>query len=384
MAVYAVTGKLGAGKGKGALYQMRRYLQAGKRVATNIDVFLEHLSDDLSRDEVIRIPDKPSAVDLYMLGSGNKFIQFTPSVRAKGDGWEILPPEQPVMLPGFDEAHNGALFLDECSSWLNTRNFQDKDRAGLLEYMIHARKYGWDVYFVCQNVSQIDKQLRDSLFEYVVRMNRMDRMRLPLVSDLAKAMTAGALDGNLPRLHIGVVRLGSNPDGLVADRWIFRGDDLQPAYNTTQVFSEAYPHKTHCLLSSWHLGCRAEPPSKDFVGPVRGPIDHVITKYRAKPKKVFKHMGKVLVFALLLGAGLGVLGTRQFWPRVDHVGVPVVSTKAVAVPSNVFGKGFMRNGSEVTVFLSDGTMVKPLSFTESADGWEARISPTVTIKGGVK
>ena len=92
-----------------------------------------------------------------------------------------LPPS-PKLLPGFDESHNGALFLDECASWLNTRDFQDKGRKSILEWCIHARKYGWDVYFICQNIDQIDKQLRQSLFEYVVRMNRLDRMKIPFVS----------------------------------------------------------------------------------------------------------------------------------------------------------------------------------------------------------
>lgn len=48
----------------------------------------------------------------------------------------------PKLLKGFDESHNGALILDECGSWLNTRKFQDQGRAELLEWCIHARKYG--------------------------------------------------------------------------------------------------------------------------------------------------------------------------------------------------------------------------------------------------
>ena len=225
MAVYAITGKLGSGKGKGAMKLLRDYLRAGKRVATNCDVFMEHMMPGQSRQTVIRVPDKPTSTDLYAIGSGNRFIEFVPVVKHTSKGFEYTPPS-PRLLPGFDEAHNGALFLDECASWLNTRNFQDKGRSDLLEWAIHARKYGWDVYFICQNISQIDKQLRDSLFEYVVRMNRLDRMKVPFVSAAFKLITAGFSDGSLPRLHIGVVRLGCSPDGIVADRWHFRGDDL--------------------------------------------------------------------------------------------------------------------------------------------------------------
>lgn len=382
MAVYAITGKLGSGKGKGAMYRLREYLRAGKRVATNCDVFLEHMADEFSRDSVIRVPDKPTVVDLYMIGSGNKFLEFEPDIRHTDKGVEARAPGQPKMLKGFDEAHNGALILDECASWLNTRNFQDKGRSELLEWFIHARKYGWDIYFICQNTAQIDKQLRDALFEYVVRLNRLDRMRLPVLSDLTKALTAGAVDGNLPRLHIAVVRIGANPDGLVADRWIFRGDDLHDAYNTTQVFADTYPHGTHCLLPAWHLGARAEPLPADFVGPTRGRFDWVLTRSRSIPKKGYKHMGKVMVGALCLGVVLGVVGTRQFWPREVVSGIPVVHEKAVPVPANVFGKGYMRSNGDVVVFLSDGTMVKPDSFTEANGRWEAKIGPTTTIRGG--
>ena len=76
--------------------------------------------------------------------------------------------------------------------------------------------YGWDVYFIMQNISQADKQLRESLFEYVVRANRLDRMKVPVMSALLKLGTAGMTEGTLPRVHIAVVRLGASPDGLVS------------------------------------------------------------------------------------------------------------------------------------------------------------------------
>lgn len=251
MAVYAITGKLGSGKGKAAIQRLREYIRAGKRVATNCDVFMEHLLPPHSRATILRVPDKPTATDLYAIGSGNKFIEFEPIISHEKNTYTATPPS-PKILKGFDESFNGALVLDECGSWLNARTFGDRGRGEMLEWCIHARKYGWDIFFVMQNISQIDKQLRESLFEYVVRLNRLDRMKVPIVSAAVKAATAGAVSGNMPRLHIAVVRLGSSPDALVADRWIFRGDDLNDAYNTTQVFSDSYPHAIHSLLPNWH------------------------------------------------------------------------------------------------------------------------------------
>ena len=105
MAVYAITGKLGSGKGKGAMKLLRDYLNAGKRVATNCDVFLEHMLPGQSRVSLVRMPDKPDVADLYAIGSGNRFIDFEPIIKSYDKAFEYLPPS-PKLLPGFDESYN--------------------------------------------------------------------------------------------------------------------------------------------------------------------------------------------------------------------------------------------------------------------------------------
>ena len=383
MAVYAITGKLGSGKGKAGIDQIRRYLRAGKRVATNCDVFLEHLMPARDRSTVLRVPDKPAAVDLYMIGSGNKFVQFEPLLRSGKDGFEATPPS-PRLLPGFDESHNGALVLDECGSWLNTRNFQDKGRAEMLEWAIHARKYGWDIFFIMQNISQVDKQLRDSLLEYVVRLNRLDRMKIPVISGLLSFLTAGSASGNLPRVHIGVVRLGSNPDALVADRWVFRGDDLNDAYNTTQVFSDAYPHHTHSVLSAWHLSATVGIPA-GFVGPsLPGAAGMQLISPRAvPPKPVSKHMTKFLVISMLIGAMLGAFAASVFAPK--SLGATASGGVASRVYSEkVHGVGYVRDSvGRVYLNLSDGRTVQPLNMVVGAGGvYHAEVAAGEWVKGG--
>lgn len=381
MAVYAITGKLGSGKGKAAINQMRRYLREGKRVATNCDVFLEHLMDERDRSSVIRIPDKPAPVDLYLIGSGNKFIDFETRIVYADGGLSAIPPA-PKLLKGFDESHNGALIVDECASWLNTRNFQDKGRAEMLEWMIHGRKYGWDIYFVMQNASQIDKQLRDSLFEYIVRLNRLDRMKVPVVSGMLKLLTAGATEGNLPRVHIGVVRLGSSPDGLVADRWVFRGDDLNDAYNTTQVFSDSYPHGTHSLLSAWHLSARVG-IDPEFVGPrLPGPASLDVLRGRTAPlKPPPKHMSKFLLISMAIGAILGVIGSRIYWP--SQTPPSVAASPERVFTDKVHALGYIRTtDGRFIVSLSDNRTVYALNFfMRGRSAWEAEVSPGEWVRG---
>jgi hypothetical protein len=358
-------------------------LRAGKRVATNCDVFLEHLMPERDKAVVMRVPDKPSPVDLYMIGSGNRFVEFEPILKYSRDSITALAPA-PRLLAGFDEMHNGALVLDECGSWLNTRNFQDKGRAEMLEWAIHARKYGWDVFFIMQNISQVDKQLRDSLLEYVVRLNRLDRMKVPVVSGALKLLTAGATEGNLPRVHIGVVRLGPQPDGLVADRWVFRGDDLNRAYNTTQVFSDTYPHGTHSLLSAWHLSCKTGVPA-DFVGPVRSNgQDDVLLRVRAlPPKPLSKHMNKYLTVAVLIGCVIGVFGSRLLLPQHAVQAAVAASGAEHEFSDKVKIVGMIRSGTDASLTLSDGRVVNALSFKVRGAEVEAQIPGGVWVKGNL-
>ncbi|MGO4158241.1 zonular occludens toxin domain-containing protein [Cupriavidus sp. YAF13] len=256
MSDYALTGKKGTGKSSGAVRQMQARLRAGARVATNLNLYMEHLMPAHSRASAIRLPDKPSAHDLFCIGSGNPKISFEPifdaDPKSKTYGLAIGTTD-PKILDGYDENENGLLALDEMGTWLNARSFQDPSRAAVLDWFAHGRKFGWDTFYLMQNIAQIDKQVRESFIEYVVRFHRLDKIKIPGVSAATRLITAGQFKGQFPRFHIGVMRLGCDPNGMVADRWVFRGGNIHKAYDTTQVFQESYPHGTFSYLSHWHL-----------------------------------------------------------------------------------------------------------------------------------
>ncbi len=256
MSDYALTGKKGTGKSSGAVRQIQARLRAGQRVATNLNIHMDHLMPAHSRAFVIRLRDKPSAHDLFSLGSGNPKIKFDPIVetdpKSKTYG-QCIGTTDPQILDGFDENENGLLVLDEMGTWLNSRSFQDASRAPVLDWLAHGRKFGWDVFYLMQHINQVDKQLRESFIEYCVRFHRLDKIKIPGVSAATRLITAGQCKGQFPRFHIGVMRLGCDPAGMVADRWVFRGGNIHKAYDTTQVFQESYPHGTFCYLSHWHL-----------------------------------------------------------------------------------------------------------------------------------
>lgn len=243
MPVFSVEGKLGTGKTKFCVWRAQDAIRAGRKVASNVDI-APHLLNPRSPGRILRIPDKPTADDLDAMGHGN--------------------PDS------YDEDKNGLLILDELGTWLNSRSYQDKQRAGLLDWLIHARKHGWDVYLIVQDANMIDKQVREALIEYQVKCMRMDRVRIPIIghfTGLIKDRWA-----YLPKFHLATARVGLGANAVVAERWQFVGENLHAAYDTRQIFRSDYPHGAHSVLPPWDY----KPASLPFDA------------FKAKLAKVFK------------------------------------------------------------------------------------------------
>lgn len=233
MTDFAYTGKKGTGKSKNAIRVARDvYFAEGRSVASNLDIFLEPMFGAHSKKTYVRIPDKPSEFDLLAAGHGN--------------------------LDSYDEDKNGALILDELGTWMNTRTFADKERAGTLNYLALARKYGWDCFYIMQNIVQVDKQLRESFIEFCVRHTRFDKVRIPFVGGVL-SLLFGKKAGYFPRFHTAVTRLGCSPQDMRTDSAMFAGKDIEKCYDTRQVFLASYPHGTHSVLSPWHVTGRFLP-----------------------------------------------------------------------------------------------------------------------------
>ena len=225
MAVYFVTGKLGQGKTLVAVSRIKEKLQKGLPVATNINLNLSAMFNPYTKNATyIRVPDKPTVDDLEALGYGNR---------------------------EYDEEKNGLLVLDECGTWFNARNWSDKSRKAVNDWFLHARKLGWDVLLIVQDIQIVDKQARDALAEHTVFCKRLDKIHIPFIGTFFKAFTGSVL--RLPRVHVGRVIYGdSEHNGLLSDRWVYRGNDLFSAYDTKQLFLADYPHGVYTSLSPWH------------------------------------------------------------------------------------------------------------------------------------
>lgn len=220
MAIYSVEGKLGTGKTKFCVWRAQIAIRDGLRVASNVDLNLGELVPEIPGATYMRIPDKPTAFDLDLIGHGN--------------------PDS------YDEEKNGMLILDELGSWLNTRSFQDKSRAPMIDWLIHARKKGWNVFFICQDSSMIDSQVRNALIEYSCRCRRLDKVKIPVVGWLLAAFSKRW--AYMPRMHMVAATIGDGANQIVAERWNFRGDDLHAAYDTRQVFQAQPDFFGTCVL----------------------------------------------------------------------------------------------------------------------------------------
>lgn len=232
MTDFAITGKKGSGKGLFGAGLIRDALRAGKKVATNMDIYPEHMLSPLNKATFYRLPDCPTVSDLDAIGKGNELV---------------------------DDDLNGIIVLDEASKYFNARSWGDKERQPLLDWLIHSRKLGWDVYYQMQGLEQVDKQLRSTQIEYHINVKRTDKWPIPGVTPLMKLI---GLNVRFPRMHIGAYRHGCDRDSLLVDRKYYRGKDLYNAYDTRQVFKDRnHPDACglHSVLSAWHVKGRHLP-----------------------------------------------------------------------------------------------------------------------------
>jgi len=274
MTDFAVTGKKRSGKGLFCAGLISDALRAGKPVATNMDIFLEHMLPAHHRGTIIRLPDCPTKEDLDAIGKGNEIV---------------------------DDDSNGIIILDEASKFFNARAWGDKARQPLLDWLIHSGKLGWDVYYQMQGLEQVDKQLRTTQVEYHISVKRTDRWPIPVITPLFGMI---GVNVRFPRMHIGIIKQGCERDSMIVDRKFYKAKSLYRAYDTRQVFLDRdHPDAVglHSVLSPWHIKGRhiAAPPAKwlRFLYGMVG-IDWTVQKRDVTISKKEKHPLAVLLSKL--------------------------------------------------------------------------------------
>lgn len=309
---FVLTGKKGNGKGIVGLKLIERYLLAGKPVATNLDIFLEHLLPPESKTFIYRLPDQPSAEDLEVLGKNDT---------------------------GGDESKNGLIILDECLSWLNSRDYKDKDRKKLIDWFVHSRKFGWDVVYIIQSIESLDKQFRDNFAEHLISVQRLDRLPIPFVGPLLRL---AGFAGRMPKIHVGTVRYGTAHSAPVVERIYARGKRFYKCYDTLQKFTPMNQYQgVSCTLPAWHVSGR----------------------YKSRWEMYKWVAGGGLLSGLLFGAvltftAIHLMGYKK-QPSFDA---------SIPAPSSAKIVGYFLASGKLTATLSDGRVLTSTTFKQSASG----------------
>jgi hypothetical protein len=188
--IYLVTGKPGHGKSYYCVRKALDSLEAGKWLATNVELrpgWPEALakSNPFRRPFAKRIESKAAmfASRSYVTGSLDELVR--------------------LRLPGCGTCRNckagtrcltegrGVMLLDEAHMWLNSRTW-DADESGrglskaeavanrlkIIRFFSQHRKLGWTVYLVTQDEGNLDNQVRRN-FEYHVHLKNLAKLPIP-------------------------------------------------------------------------------------------------------------------------------------------------------------------------------------------------------------
>jgi hypothetical protein len=298
MAVYIVTGKLGAGKTLLCVMRILDYLKQGRKVAVNVDVFMDKLCKRTNKhSRLVRLPDLPTADDLIGLGVG---------------------------CDVYDEEKFGGIFLDEAGVWLNSRDWNSNGRTDLLKFFLFLRKRRWDLWLCVQNVNVIDKQIRESIAEHVVYINRWDRVKLPFpVGPLLRLFSLGMFKGRLPKMHQAIVKYGAKYNSPKVDDWFYRGEEFYSYYDTTQEYDKGYDKGSYSMLPPGYWR-RVIPAARRNAG-----------FYMRTTKIFFKRFG--VINAFFAGAVLALFISAPIFAGIAWVNQPE-ATDTTAAPATETAK----------------------------------------------
>ncbi|HFW4799210.1 TPA: zonular occludens toxin domain-containing protein [Salmonella enterica subsp. diarizonae serovar 60-67:z35:-] len=215
MAVYFVTGKIRAGKGLFCSYIAMQYYRAGLRVAANYLMDTEKLGPNCGNPVTV-LPGIPSPAHLHALGRG---------------------------CPEGEMERFGLLILDEGGTWLNKP--EKGLQADYLDWFIHSGKMGWDVYIQVQDKVLINKDIFNATGEHLVIVERKDRIRFPVISDVLEMIApdkygvTGTSKGILPhlvsaRIYVGNTSYKAKPN----ERIFFIGSKFYGIHPSNLIFQK--------------------------------------------------------------------------------------------------------------------------------------------------
>jgi len=217
MAASFLEGRRRSGKSKFAVLKIQEYLNEGRRVATNLDLFLENLCPDNQKSQYTRIPDFPRSVDLFALGNA----------------YPELNEDDPDT---YDEDKNGVVVLDELLTSFNSRSWSDKDRLNVINWIVLSGKKGWDLFFIGQSFEAVDAQIRDTVVDRIISCRSNENLYPgQLWNMIIKPIYMRIYGkGHFAFFYDGKTKVKEN----FSYRLKFKRNDLHSCYKTGQIFKK--------------------------------------------------------------------------------------------------------------------------------------------------
>lgn len=236
-----VTGTTGSGKSLYAIQKIRDYLNEGRRVVTNLDINLDVMMSRNSTATITRVPDQPRSGDMLDIGFGYD--------RKKGDK--------------LDKSQYGLIVLDECSTWMNRRAWNDKDRLKLIQWFVQIRKYRWNSIFLAQGLQVLDEQIVKQLLHYHVNCRNLETIPIPFMQHFGLKFPTASIASRTSGTGQGAIKAGTET---------YQGKDLFEAYDTEQAFTDDIEiingkvvdmRAIYTVLSSKYLHQAKQEPEQD-------------------------------------------------------------------------------------------------------------------------
>jgi hypothetical protein len=309
-----IEGRRGSGKSKWAVAKIQLYLNEGRKVVTNLDLFLENLVPDNKDINYIRLPDYPRSEDLHAIGMA----------------YDSLDENNP---DSYDENKNGVVVIDELLTSFNSRNWNDPDRLNVINWIVLSRKKGWDLYFIGQDFGSIDKQIQDTVIEEIISCRSNEKLYpgvfwnfiiKPFYMRLAgKKHFAYRYDGK------------SKGKDTFNYRESFKREDLHSCYKTGQIFKKKVrlihnegakkpiEFDDRALFSV--IGKHYFKSLKAYPMAIYKPKESLFTKLK---KRFFSSLKKPLLINLAL-AGLSIVFAYLYFTKPQNVTKNIVKVENV-------------------------------------------------------
>ena len=208
MPITFVAAETGGGKGIFSDSEIENYLSQNRKVATNMDLFLEHFDDDLAAHSVTRLPDKPTRQHMLDLGFGSD------------------PDDK-------NKHHYGLIVLDEISLFLDTK--RSSEFVGLYNWFKQRRKFHWDIIFICQHPDQVQDEFYKALCNQLVMCQERDLIPIPYIGGFLRYL---GLSGNMSDGHFYTRYMGKSQLDRAIETKPYENKPHRKKYDTDQFFDD--------------------------------------------------------------------------------------------------------------------------------------------------